>query len=244
MKYIVIISAVIYALRFVGINLYPFLYFDAGLIFSGQIWRAFTFIFVTPDTSLIFAALVFYFYYVIGETLEQQWGSFAFTVYYVLNIVVSAVIGLLSGGIIVNAYYVNLAMFLAYGFSFPNATVMLFMIIPLKMKYLAWIYVAFEVLWVITGTTLSARLIPLSGLICFLIFFWPDLISYIKRYLGVNRKVSQKPKKNPTIHAIHKCEVCGRTEADDRDLQFRFCSRCNGFHEYCLEHLYTHEHKL
>ena len=241
MKYIVIISAVVYALRFVGINLYPLLWFDAAAIMRGEIWRLITFIFLAPDSSILFAAFVFYFYYIIGETLEQQWGSFVFTVYYILNVFVCVAIGLATGGFIVNSYYINLAMFLAYGFSYPNNQVLLFMFIPVKIKYLAWIYAGFELLWVLTGTTLSQRLIPLCGLISFVIFFWTDIFAYVRKPGKV--KTSQKPKKNPVLKAIHKCEVCGRTEEDDRDLQFRFCSRCNGYHEYCMEHLYTHEHK-
>ena len=41
----------------------------------------------------------------------------------------------------------------------------------------------------------------------------------------------------------HKCAVCGRTEKDDPNLEFRFCSKCNGNYEYCQDHLYTHIHK-
>ncbi len=243
MKYIVIISAVVYALKFVGINLDYFLYFDADKILSGQVWRLITFVFITPNASIVFAAFVFYFYYIIGLTLENTWGSFVFTVYYLTTVLICALIGLMTGGTIVNSYYVNLAMFLAYGFSFPDNQVMLFMIIPIKMKYLAWIYVAFEALWIITGTTLSQRLAPLCGLLSFVLFFYKDLLSYVKaptvrRKPKVNRNV-----KKANLKAIHKCEVCGRTENDDPDLQFRFCSRCHGYHEYCMEHLYTHEHK-
>ena len=241
MKYIVIISAVIYALNWVGIDLRPLLMFNAGAIMHGQIWRLVTFIFLAPVGSLFFAAFVFYFYYIIGETLEQQWGSFVFTAYYILNVAVCAAIGLITGGSIVNSYYINLAMFLAYGFSYPDNQVMLFMIFPIKIKYLSWVYVGFEILWVITGTTLSERLIPLCGLISFVIFFWKDLLNYIK--IPKFSKTKHKAKKKPVLKAVHKCEVCGRTEADDPDLEFRFCSRCYGYHEYCLEHLYTHEHK-
>ncbi len=42
--------------------------------------------------------------------------------------------------------------------------------------------------------------------------------------------------------AIHKCAVCGRTELDDPDLEFRYCSKCAGNREYCSDHLYTHVH--
>ena len=41
----------------------------------------------------------------------------------------------------------------------------------------------------------------------------------------------------------HRCAICGRTEIDDDNLEFRFCSKCNGSYEYCSDHLYTHEHK-
>ena len=244
MKYIVIISAVVFVLKFVGINLDGLLMFDAASVLRGQFWRIFTFVFLTPSNSLLFAAFAFYLYYLIGETLERQWGSFAFTVYYILNILVCAVIGLITGGQIVNSYYINLAMFLAYGFSYPDNQIMLFMIIPIKMKYLAWIYAGIEILWVLTGTTLAARLIPLSGLLAFVIFFWPDLWGYVRKYLKIEAKPKKKVKKNSNIKAIHKCIICGRTELDDPELEFRFCSRCHGYHEYCLEHLYNHEHKV
>ncbi|MDO4803920.1 MAG: hypothetical protein Q4A32_03760 [Lachnospiraceae bacterium] len=41
----------------------------------------------------------------------------------------------------------------------------------------------------------------------------------------------------------HRCEICGRTELDDPNLEFRFCTKCSGSHEYCMEHLFTHVHK-
>ncbi len=40
----------------------------------------------------------------------------------------------------------------------------------------------------------------------------------------------------------HRCAVCGRTELDDPNLEFRYCSKCNGNYEYCSDHLFTHEH--
>ena len=40
----------------------------------------------------------------------------------------------------------------------------------------------------------------------------------------------------------HRCAVCGRTDLDDPELVFRFCSKCEGDYEYCQDHLYTHKH--
>ena len=45
-------------------------------------------------------------------------------------------------------------------------------------------------------------------------------------------------------HARHRCAVCGRTELDDPKLEFRYCSRCDGNYEYCMDHLYTHVHVI
>lgn len=41
---------------------------------------------------------------------------------------------------------------------------------------------------------------------------------------------------------VHTCEVCGRTNITNPELMFRYCSRCSGDHEYCQDHLFTHEH--
>jgi|LAHS01.1.fsa_nt_gb hypothetical protein len=42
--------------------------------------------------------------------------------------------------------------------------------------------------------------------------------------------------------ARHRCEVCGRTEITNPELEFRYCSKCSGQHEYCQDHLFTHQH--
>ena len=42
--------------------------------------------------------------------------------------------------------------------------------------------------------------------------------------------------------ARHKCAICGRTENDDPNLSFRYCSKCTGNKEYCQDHLFTHTH--
>ena len=42
--------------------------------------------------------------------------------------------------------------------------------------------------------------------------------------------------------AMHECAVCHRTELDDPELEFRYCSKCDGNYEYCQDHLFTHKH--
>ena len=51
----------------------------------------------------------------------------------------------------------------------------------------------------------------------------------------INREQNSKP-----YH--HKCAVCGRTDADHPELEFRYCSRCAGYHCFCQDHINNHIH--
>ena len=70
-----------------------------------------------------------------------------------------------------------------------------------------------------------------------------DKIRATLKGLGIRRMHESVTRKDsPVRTARHKCAVCGRTELDAPDLEFRYCSKCAGDHEYCSEHLYTHTH--
>ena len=79
------------------------------------------------------------------------------------------------------------------------------------------------------------------------------LLNFIFYFFMVRRPVqSAKQAKRKVVYQMqqnaasagprHRCAVCGRTEKDDPDLEFRFCSKCEGGLEYCKDHLYTHVH--
>ena len=38
------------------------------------------------------------------------------------------------------------------------------------------------------------------------------------------------------------CTICGKTDTSHPDLEFRYCSRCQGYHCYCQEHISNHTH--
>lgn len=246
MRYVVIISAIIYALQFIGIYLYTFLYLDPQLVLHGQVWRLVTFLFLMPAGNIFFAAFVFYFYYIIGESLEQEWGTFVFTVYYFLGALVSIIISFATGMPITSAVHINLSLFLAFGYLYPNHTIYLFMIIPIKMKYISAVYWFFIAYSVITQPTLAGKLYALAGVVSFILFFCTDIIRRIKqRKFASKNKVRFQKKVQKASHlqvVRHRCEVCNRTELDDPDLEFRYCSKCSGYHEYCLDHINNHEH--
>lgn len=263
MRYIIIINVVGAALGILAPNFYGnYLTLDFGQILNGQIWRLITFIFypglssasgfINP-MSILFFAIEMYLYYMIGNSLENAWGSFRFNLYFLsgllLNIVASAIIYLTFGSSLplgLNSVYQ--AMFLAFAVLYPDVQLLLFFVLPIKVKWLGILYgivIAYDVIRYLSVGAFALALATVVGITNFLIFFLLTR-NYKKvspkqhhRRAQFKREVRANSNNNITRH---KCAVCGRTELDDENLEFRFCSRCDGNYEYCMEHLFTHEH--
>ena len=89
----------------------------------------------------------------------------------------------------------------------------------------------------------------LASLLNFVLFFFSNRNMHRYNPKEVHRrrefkKAMAQSRVNPATGGItkHKCAICGRTEKDDPNLEFRFCSKCNGNYEYCQDHLFTHQH--
>ena len=197
MRYIVIGNVLVYLLDFFGTNGYPIasslLGFSADAIAHGQIWRIVTFIFVplSGQNPVVFA-LSLYLYYFIGNALEREWGSNKFTIFYFFGVVLNILVGFLVGG--ASMHYVNLSMFFAFATLYPDLQFLLFFIIPVKAKWLAWFDAAFFALSVLRylfqGHLLLA-LIPVVAIFNYLLFFATDIsdqVSYWRTRAAQKRK--------------------------------------------------------
>jgi signal transduction histidine kinase len=161
----------------------------------------------------------------------------------------------------------NLSLFLAYATLYPNAHFLLFYVIPVK----AWIFAVFDlaiILYqVITLTSWGLfpfSLYPLVALLNYFLFFGKDVVNVIpvswranfRRLLRKKQKKTQSAKTVPfpsagsyqaTVAKVkapytHQCTICGKTDISNPELEFRYCSRCNGYHCYCQEHISNHSH--
>ena len=159
-------------LLFPQVNLLSYLYFSPALIAQGQVWRVFTFLFLPPQTSLVFILFSLYFYYFIGTSLENQWGSFRFNVYYLVGIIGTIIAGFIAGG--ATNSYLNLSLFFAFAAIFPDMQVLLFFLIPIKVKWLALVDAVLFAFQLLFGTW-STRAVIIASLINFLLFFGPDV---------------------------------------------------------------------
>ncbi|GKU27751.1 rhomboid family intramembrane serine protease [Clostridium folliculivorans] len=215
--------------------------FIPSLVLKGEVWRIITFIFIPPASSPIFIIFVLYFYYMIGSALENEWGSFKFNIYYFVGVIGTIIAGFISGG--ASGEYLTLSLFLAFAYVYPDYQILLFFILPIKIKYLAWLDAAFLALSFFGGG-LDAKLAIVAALINFVLFFGKDILSRGKHgsYAYNNKKRFKNKTKNIKLVWRHKCEICGITENDDPTMEFRYCSICEGNHEYCINHLRNHEH--
>ncbi len=240
MVYIIGINALVYFLSYA----YPEssatskLWLDPSLIMKGEVWRLITYIFIPPTASVLWIFFILYFYYIVGTGLEQEWGSFRFTVYYLAGMV-GTVIAAFIVGQGATALYLNMSLFLAFAYVYPNFEILLFFVVPVKVKYLAWlnwIFIAFTVL----TAPLSAKAAAIVSVLNYFLFFGKDILNATSAYQ--RRRHFKSLSAQPLKATIHRCMICGMTENDDIRMEFRYCSRCEGDREYCMPHLKTHEH--
>lgn len=259
MLYIVIGNVIVFVLdMFSRYSFSHMLTFVPYYIFHGQIWRLVTFIFVPEGSNLLFVAISLYFYYFIGNALEREWGSARFTVFYGIGVLVNIAVGLVLSFLyglnypwpVVSMYYINMSLFFAFAALYPDLQVLLFFIIPVKVKWLAWIDAAFFA-WSILSSLFHLNwvgvVLPVVAILNFLLFFSSDAARIFGRVRHrtsrqtINLKKATKEAKKDKGY-LHKCAVCGITDADDPNMEFRYCSKCSGYYCYCMDHINNHVH--
>ena len=270
--YLIICYGIGYLMQFLVPAGYQYLMLDPFLVLIGQVWRLVTWILIPPDSSNIFFVLItLYLYYSLGGLLERIWGTYKYNVYLFSGLLFtilgafvlcgySVLMGaqptmytglyLLNNGSAVyfgqfSTYYINMSIFLACAASIPDVQVLLMFLFPIKVKWLGIVYGIILLVNCIQGG-IATWIVVIFSLLNFLVFF---LRSKGKMHLSVGQirrqqEFHQKMRSAGQTKGItrHKCAVCGRTELDGDDLEFRFCSKCNGNYEYCQYHLFTHEH--
>ncbi|MBP3326461.1 MAG: hypothetical protein J6L77_08610 [Coprococcus sp.] len=144
----------------------------------------------------------------------------------------------------VSTYYIMLTIFLAIAVCYPNMTVLYAMIIPIKMKWLSIIYLVFTAYEFKIADTIMMRANIVLSLLSFAIFYLStkNFRRFSPKHIKRRRDYKKQVKVNKTENVTHKCAVCGITDKEAPDMQFRYCSKCKGNKEYCQEHLFTHTH--
>ncbi len=271
-----------YVLQIISPSAAAYMQLNIYGILHGQIWRLVTWVIVPPDSLSVFTIIMLFFYFSIGVSLERAWGDFRYNVYIFGGMLIFIVTGFLTylsfslqpgaaqaAGATIGQYfttfYIAMTMMLAYAATFPDATVLLMFVIPLKMKWLGIVYAAFMAYDAITYVRAALAngnplyYIPVIAILAsflnfalFLAANKPGGVHLTREQKAMRKKFRENvmraehartaPSDEDGQEVRHRCEVCGRTDVSDPDLEFRYCTKCSGAHEYCMDHLFTHEH--
>ena len=266
MRYVVFITAAVFLLDAFSQNTASaILYFDADAILHGEVWRLVTWLFIPEYDKIIWMVVGMFFYYFIGTAMESYWGTAKFTLFYLTGAVLTVAFAFLSRLwtplTLVSNVYLNNILFLAFATLYPDALIRFYFVIPVKAKWLALFYAFFTFYDIIRMDTWSVKLLLPSLLpmlvavwLTYAVFFWDRIreilenIGFLTRHkrsqqtIHFKSAVRQQKKKDAQRGYHHKCAVCGRTDADFPDLEFRYCSRCAGYHCFCQDHIFNHVH--
>ena len=138
MRYIVFGMLGVFILEYLPLqrSAWEFLYFNKTLILRGEVWRLITWIFLPPTGSILFILLNLYFYYFLGTSLENHWGSARFNIYYAIGILGNILAGFLTG--FTTNSFLNISLLLSFAVLYPDMEFTLFFFLPVKVRWIGW----------------------------------------------------------------------------------------------------------
>jgi membrane associated rhomboid family serine protease len=198
----------------------------------GEVWRLVTYIFIPPTFSW-WIVFVLWFLWFIGDGLERAWGAFRLTLYFLVGMIGTTVAAFFFGSNFSNSMLIA-SLFYAFARFYPDEIIYVLFILPVKIKWVAWVSAAFLLLGFFTNSN-SYRVALLAAFANYLIFFGPEIIYEARhRHEVSSRRRRFEVRPRDEAEALHKCAVCGATELTDPNLDFRVASDGE---EYCVAHL-------
>jgi hypothetical protein len=220
--------------------------FSPSQVLHGEVWRFITFLLLPPTTNPFWALLFWYVFYLFGSTLENSWGEARYNLYlllgYLATVGSSLTLTLITGqdAPAGNAFLEG-TVFLAFAYLYPNFELLVFFILPVKVKWLALLaWIGYAVAFI--NGPMIIRVLVAASIANFFLFFGGDII-YRMRMGG--RRMAWQARMQSAAHQRgprHRCAVCGIDSETHPQMDFRYCTKCAGNHAYCSEHLATHQH--
>jgi membrane associated rhomboid family serine protease len=230
---VVTLNALVFVLVLLNKGFDSYLALDIARIRAGEVWRLVTYIFVPQTGHFLLVVVALWFLWFIGDGLERAWGPFRLTLYFLVGMIGTTVAAVLSNSQF-SSQMLFTTLFFAFAHFYPEEIIYVFFILPLKIKWIAWIYAGFLLLGFATQSN-SYRMALVVALSNYLIFFGPGVIRYLRQRKEVavrrNRfEIQSRSEEEP----LHRCATCGATELTDPSLEFRVA---RDGEEYCIAHL-------
>jgi membrane associated rhomboid family serine protease len=238
-RIVVAFTALVYVLTFLNPDFVSILDLNPARIRRGEVWRLLTYIFIPrgigqpgPMQSL-WMVLALWFLWFVGEGLERAWGAFRLTLYFLVGMIGTTIAAFLFGAQFSNTILAA-SLFFAFAWFYPDEVIYVFFILPMKIKWLAWVTAAFLALGFV-GSPLQYKVAVVAALSNYVIFFGPEIFHRTRHRQEVTtRRKRFEMQTRSEAEPLHKCAVCGRTELTNSELEFRVA---RDGEEYCMEHL-------
>jgi hypothetical protein len=240
LRYYALFHVLVYLLQIVNPEMGAVLVFDKGKILGGEVWRVVTFLFADSGFGGLgaFGALFLFFMvmvaFMMSDALEGEWGAFRTSLFHY-----TAFVGLLIANFLYpvpmpgSGFFVYTSAFFAFATLFPRHEFLMFLVIPVQVRWLAILGGGLLVFGVIGAPIYIGFL--LLGFANYLMWAAiPALRGQTQGVKSVARKRKFEEHKIDEGEAFHRCKVCGRTEVSDPELEFRMAADGE---EYCVDHL-------
>jgi hypothetical protein len=208
-------------------------------VLEGQGWRLVTFVCQPPGCNPLWAFFFWYLFFLMGTVLESTWGAFRYNAYLLVGWLATVAVSFLQPDAPASVVFLEGSVFLAFAYLYPNFQLLLFFILPVKVKWLALVQWIGYFLVMLFGPVIMQVLATAS--VCnFLLFFWRDILTRVRA--GRWRMAQQANRIRAAHRPQHTCRICGATNLSDPGMGFRYCSKCAGAPCYCESHIRMHEH--
>jgi hypothetical protein len=236
--------AAVFTIAYVRPQFLELIYLNIPRVMHGEVWRLFTFIFVPETLRPMWVLFSLYWLWLMGTNLESEWGAFKFNAYYGIG-VLGTIIGAVFVGGGAGNFFLNLTLTFAFATLFPDYQFLMFFLIPMRMKWLAWLTAAYIGYAFVEGDW-PVRAAIVASLANYFLFFGGHLWGLVRgrsvqMKQAARRAAMDEPAPEEGALGRRACAICGAKEEDGADIRVCSCEKCGGKpRTLCLEHARNH----
>jgi hypothetical protein len=239
-NYIVGGMIAVFVLAFVRPDFIPWISLDIASVRQGQVWRLFSYLFIPSSMSILWFFMNVGYLLFIGRSLESEWGTFKFNVYYLVGMIGTTVGAVIIGHGVGNVW-LNYSLTFALATVFPEHEISL-IIIPIRLKWVGLLTFAYLLFSAAAGDwyTRVAIVCALSNYILFFAGHWRSRLQERNREVRQGARRAGFRESAPPKAGGKSCAICGARQDDGADIRVCTCEKCGRPRSLCLEHARNH----
>lgn len=213
---------------------------EPAMVRGGQLWRLASWLILPPSFSPIWLFFAVWWTWFCGSRLQSLMGSFRYALYWLTGWAVTTALAMALGLTTTNSA-ILMSLFLGFATYEPDFEILVLFVLPVRVKWLAWLDAA-AIAWQVATASGWSRLLPLLAVANYLLFFGPTLLRALRGQARQSaRRAAKAVSRDEAAPARRRCAKCGVTD-DDRSVEFRVCTceKCGRPTDFCLAHARDH----